>query len=476
MIGRQKEIEKVKQLLSSERPEFLAVTGRRRVGKTYLIDALLGKNFCFSMTAIQNGTTKTQLTNFNIKLSEYDGTSTHKVAENWQMAFQQLKIYLKTLDKSQKRVIFIDELPWAAIPKSGFIQMLAHFWNDYLSKESHFILVICGSATSWITQKIINDTGGLHNRVTENIHLYPFTLSETALFLKSKGLQFSANDIAKIYMSLGGIPFYLDNIKKGESFSAAIERLCFSTTGILYNEYNNLYQALFNNAEVHQNIVAALAMRQYGATHADILQQLGLKQPTGSYQRAIEELVISDFLTETTPFGKVKRGVVYRLTDEYSVFYHRFIKSNKKYVSGIWQQLAEEQTYKIWTGYAFETLCHKHIEPIKKALGISAVFTKIYSLNIAATTESEGLQIDLIIDRKDGCINLCEIKFHGSPFTITKDYYQKQLEKRQRFIDFTGTKKQVFLTFITNHGIAPNVYSAEILDAEIRLEQLFEGV
>ena len=295
MIGRQKEREKVEQLLSSERSEFLAVTGRRRVGKTYLIDALLGKNFCFSMTAIQNGTTKSQLTNFNIKLSEYDGTSTHKVAENWQMAFQQLKIYLKTLDKSQKRVIFIDELPWAAVPKSGFIQMLAHFWNDYLSKESHFILVICGSATSWITQKIINDTGGLHNRVTENIHLYPFTLSETALFLKSKGLQFSTNDIAKIYMSLGGIPFYLDNIKKGESFSAAIERLCFSTTGILYNEYNNLYQALFNNAEVHQNIVAALAMRQYGATHADILQQLGLKQPTGSYQRAIEELVISDF-------------------------------------------------------------------------------------------------------------------------------------------------------------------------------------
>ena len=357
--------------------------------------------------------------------------------------------------------------------KSSFVQFLAHFWNDYLSKETHFILVICGSATSWITKKIINDVGGLHNRVTENIHLYPFTLAETALFIKNKGLQFNIQDIARIYITLGGIPFYLENLRKGESFAAAIERLCFSPTGILHNEHNNLFQALFNNAAVHQQIVAALAMRQYGATHADILQQFGAQQPTGSYQRAMEELIISDFVVENAPFGKKKRGAVYRLMDEYSTFYHRFIKNNKKYTSGMWQQLAESQAYKIWSGYAFETLCHKHIEAIKKALGIAAVFTEIYSLNIPASTDAEGMQIDLIIDRKDGCINLCEIKFHSTQFTITKDYYQKLLEKRQRFIDFTGTKKQVFLTFITNHGVALNAYSSEILDAEVRLEELY---
>jgi uncharacterized protein len=472
MIGRKKEIEKVERLLNSSRSEFLAVTGRRRVGKTFLIDSLLQESYCFSMTGIQNGSLTAQLVNFAVKLSEYDGTLSPKPLSDWQTAFLQLKNYLKTLDKNRKHVLFIDELPWIATSKSGFVQMLAHFWNDYLSKEPHFILVVCGSATSWITKKIINDTGGLHNRVTENIHLYPFSLSETATFLKEKGLQFTLQEVAKIYMTLGGIPFYLENLRKGESFAAAIERLCFSPTGILHNEYDNLFKALFNNAEVHQQIVATLAAHPNGMSHADILQKMNMKQPSGSYQRAIEELIVSDFITENTPFGKKKRGVLYRITDEYSVFYHRFIKPNRKYTVGMWQQLAESQAYKIWSGYAFETLCHKHIDALKKALGISAVYTEIYSLNMAANDTAEGVQIDLLIDRKDGCINLCEIKFHSGVFTITKAYYEQLLEKRQRFIEHTNTKKQVFLTFITNHGLAANAYAKEIVDADVRLEQL----
>ena len=475
MIGRKKEIEKIDRLLTSERSEFLAITGRRRVGKTFLIDSLLRKYYCFSMTGIQNGSVTAQLVNFGVKLSEYNGTLEPQNLENWQMAFLHLKTYLKTLDRDKKQVIFIDELPWVATAKSGFIQMLAHFWNDYLSKEPHFILVICGSATSWITKKIINDTGGLHNRVTENIHLYPFTLAETAAFLKNKGLKFSLQEVAKIYMTLGGIPFYLENLRKGESFAVAIERLCFSPNGILHNEYDNLFKALFNNAEVHQQIVSTLANHHYGMSHAEILHQMAMKQPNGSYQRAMEELIISDFVIENTSFGKKKRGSMYRLIDEYSIFYHRFIKTNKKYTPGMWQQLAESQSYKIWAGYAFETFCHKHIDALKKALGISSVFTEIYSFSILGSSKAEGLQIDLLIDRKDGCINLCEIKFHSGLFTITKDYYQQLIEKRQRFINHTDTKKQVFLTFITNHGIAPNAYATEIVDAEIRLEQLLEG-
>jgi uncharacterized protein len=472
MIGRQKEIEKIKNLLTSERSEFLAVTGRRRVGKTFLIDKSLQEHYCFSMTGIQNGSLTAQLVNFAAKLSEYDGTLNPKALDNWLMAFLHLKAYLKTLDKDKKQVIFIDELPWAATPKSGFIQILAHLWNDYLSKETHFILVICGSATSWITKKIINDVGGLHNRITENIHLYAFTLAETSAFLKNKGLQFSNQEVAKIYMTLGGIPFYLENLRKGESFAIAIERLCFSPTGILHNEYNNLFQALFTNAEVHQQITGVLAAHPYGMSHSAILQAMGKEQSTGSYQRAIEELIVSDFIVENTSFGKKRRDAIYRLTDEYSIFYHRFIKPNRKYTQGMWQQLAESQSYKIWSDYAFETLCHKHIDSIKPALGITAVYTELYSFRVIGSQNTEGVQIDLIIDRKDGCINLCEIKFYKGVFTITKEYYQQLIEKRQRFIEQTGTKKQVFLTFITNHGIAANEYAEEIVDAEIRLEWL----
>ncbi len=472
MIGRKKEVEKIQELLNSNRSEFLAVTGRRRVGKTYLIDSVLKDYYCFSITGIQEGTLEMQLVNFSVKLSEYDKTNDYTKSDDWQQAFLMLKNYLKTLTKEKKHVVFIDELPWIATSKSGFIQILAHFWNDYLSKEPHFILVICGSATSWITQKIINDRGGLHNRVTENIHLYPFTIAETRQFLQAKGLSFSNQDIAKIYMSLGGIPFYLENIRKGESFAVAIERLCFAPTGILHNEYNNLFQALFNNAEMHQQIVSVLAGRHYGLSHSEILQQIGISQPSGSYQRAIDDLLISDFIIENIAWGKKKRGSFFRLTDEFSNFYHRFIKSNRKYTIGIWQQLSETQNYKIWAGYAFETLCHRHIETLKKVLGISAVYTEISSLNVPQTIDYQGFQVDLIIDRKDNCINLCEVKFHNAPYAITKEEYQSLIERRQRFITFTGTKKQVFWTFISNQGLAQNAYSREIIDVAIDLEQL----
>lgn len=471
MIGRKKEIARIESLLQSDSSEFLAITGRRRVGKTYLIDTILRDYYCFSLTGIQNANMKTQLVNFATKLAEYSGADL-KIPDNWQIAFLYLKNYLKTLDKNKKQVVFIDELPWIATTKSGFVQFLAHFWNDYLSKEKHFILVICGSATSWISQKIINDVGGLHNRVTENIHLYPFTITETRAFLEEKKLQFSLQDTSKLYMTLGGIPFYLENIRKGESFAQTIERLCFSPTGILYNEYDNLFKALFNNAELHQQIVGILATHHQGMSHQEILNKLDKKQADGSYQRAIEELLVSDFIIETTPFGKKKRGKTYRLIDEFSIFYHRFMKPNRKYTQGIWLQLAESQGFKIWSGLAFETLCHKHIDLIKKALGISSVYTEISGFQMAATPEAEGVQIDLLIDRKDNCINLCEIKFHHLPFSINKDYYQQLLTKKERFKQHSGTKKQVFLTFISNHGLLPNAYANEIVDVSLSLEDL----
>lgn len=473
MIGRKEEIKKINLLLASKKSEFLAVTGRRRVGKTFLIDTLLREYFCFSMTGIQNGTTQQQLLNFGVKLADYDQFASPEKPENWQRAFIQLRNYLKRLDSNRKQVIFIDELPWVATHRSSFIQMLAHLWNDYLSKESHFILVICGSATSWITRKIINDPGGLHNRVTELIHLFPFTIGETHAFLTEKGFRLSTSDVAQIYMTLGGIPFYLENIRKGESFPVAIERMCFSPQGLLKNEYHNLYQALFNQAEIHEAIVSALASSQHGNTHNEILKKTGL-QASGSYRRAIEELLVSDFIMENTSYGNKKKGSMYRLIDEYSIFYHRFIKQQKKYIPGIWQQLAESQSYKIWAGYAFESLCHKHIDAIKSALGIAAVYTEISSLQVPGSDDGDGFQIDLIIDRKDASINLCEIKFHNGPFTIDKAYYHQLLAKRQRFIDYTKTKKQVFLTLITNHGVTQNAYATELVDAEVRLEELIQ--
>jgi AAA+ ATPase superfamily predicted ATPase len=472
MVGRKQEVNKLKSALLADKSSFIAVTGRRRVGKTFLIDTILMEHYCFSLTGIQNGNKAAQLFNFSVKLSEYMQSEIPIQFDAWQKAFHQLRNYLKTLSKKKKQVIFIDELPWVSTAKSGFIQLLAHLWNDYLSKEKHFVLVICGSATSWISQKIINDKGGLHNRVSEIIHLKPFTLHETKQFLESQKLRFTDHQIAKIYMTLGGIPFYLEQIKKGESFSAAIERMCFSTSGILKNEYSNLYESLFSNAAVHLSIVQVLAKAPAGLSYIEIMQKL--KRPSsGSYTRAIEELLISDFLLQVSSFNKKKRGITYRLTDEYSIFYHRFIKDNQKYVPGIWMQLSGTQAYKSWSGYAFENFCYKHIKGIKKALGIEAVFTSISSLRVFKSEEQEDFQIDFIIDRMDDTINLCEIKFYDSIYTITKSVYNQLRYRKTLFQEYTSTKKQVFTTMITSHGIKENAYASDVVDFRLRLEDLF---
>ena len=473
MIGRKEQIRKMEDLLRSGKSEFLAVSGRRRVGKTYLVETVYQKYFCFSITGIQKGSMEEQLTNFKIKLSEYSKSPVLSSPRNWQEAFFYLKTYLKSLDKRSKKVIFIDELPWIHTPKSKFIQMLAHLWNDYLSKEKHFILVICGSATSWITNNIVNDKGGLHNRISEIIRLLPFNLYETKAFFKSRKIDLTDQEIVKIYMALGGIPYYLERIRKGENSTTALERLCFKDDGILKNEYNNLYKALFKNAETHETIVEALAKSRNGLTRHEILAKSKIKAG-GPYNRAMNDLLLSGFITERNMFGRKKRGSIYVLNDEYSVFYHRFIRKHKNYTRGMWSQISMSQPYKIWTGFAFEAICFKHIDQIKYALGISAVYTEISAMRVEGNESEKGFQIDLIIDRRDDVINLCEIKYYNASFTIDKSFARRLVERKQKFIEFTQTRKQVFNTIISNHGVSRNKYSLEVMDSEVNLEALMQ--
>jgi hypothetical protein len=473
MIGRGEQIKTFQLLLGSEKSEFVAVTGRRRVGKTYLIDTVCEKNICFRMTGIQDANLKEQLRNFATKLVEYSKVMLFDAPKDWQAALQLLKIYLQTLPKTKKQVIFIDELPWVNTPKSGFLKMLAHLWNDYLSKESHFVLVICGSATSWITKQVINNKGGFHNRISANVRLQPFSIDETKAFLESKKINFTDQELVRVFLTMGGIPYYLENIRKGESATQAIERMCFTETGILKNEYSNLYKALFTNAEHHEEIVKTLAISHGGLTREEIIKKSNILAG-GPYDRTMEDLILTGFVVEDNHFGNKKRGAIYRLQDEYSVFYHRFIKENSKNFDGQWSQLSATPTYKIWSGYAFENLCHKHIDKLKSVLGIAAVYTETSRLNAKATESEDGFQIDLIIDRNDNTINLCEIKYYAIPFKIDKKYYEELLMKKENFKSFTKTKKQVFLTLISNFGLLENEYSREIIDSTISLEDIIQ--
>jgi len=450
------------------------VVGRRRVGKTYFIDSVFEKNICFRLTGIQDGSMAEQLTNFAIKLAEHMGNPfVPAPPENWQQALHQLKAYLNSLDKKTKRVIFIDELPWVFTPRSGFLKMLAHFCNDYLSNEKHFVLVICGSATAWITNNIINDKGGLHNRVSHTLNIEPFDLAETKSFLQNKKIELPDQEITKLFMAMGGIPYYLKNIRKGETAATAIERMCFHPDGILNREYNNLYRALFYNYRDHENIIKALAKSQKGLTREELIKKSKVADG-GTFNRTMEDLILSNFVSEYTPFNKKKRGSLYRLADEYSIFYHRFIQANKNYSKGMWQQLASGQAYKIWTGYAFESLCFKHIDRIKEALGIAAVYTQISSYQKKGDKDQKGFQIDLVLKRNDNAIHLCEVKYYDGDFTVDAEYAKRLDERKRLFKSSTRTKAALFTRLIANNKLKDNEYALYAVDAHVTLKEIMD--
>ncbi len=470
-IGRKEEQAILKEALDSREAEMIAVIGRRRVGKTFLIKTVYQKEIVFDITGIQNGELQNQLQAFRDQLVEYSKNQlTIPKPGDWFEAFKLLKEYLQTLPKNKKPVIFFDELPWLATHKSKFLQAFGYFWNNW-AWQQNLVVVICGSAASWMIQKVVNNTGGLYNRITKRIYLQPFTLSETETYLKDKSLKFTRYQIIQLYMTLGGIPHYLKEVKRGKSAIQNINDICFSRNGLLRDEFLRLYPSLFPNADKHFKVIRALAEKRDGLTRQEIIKQTKLKDG-GGLTTVLDELTHSGFITPYRAFQK-KKGKIYRLTDEYSLFYLKFIENKELEGEDIWQHLSQTQAYKTWTGYAFENICLKHIPQIKKALGISGIYSLSSSFYRKGTASEKGVQIDLLIDRKDDVINLFEIKFYNKKFTINKTYAETLRRKMWRFEEITKTNKQLTWVFISTYGVQQNEYSLEMIHKSLTLGDLF---
>jgi hypothetical protein len=324
-------------------------------------------------------------------------------------------------------------------------------------------------------KNVVHDKGGLHNRITKRIYLKPFDLAETELFFQSKKLHFERYQILHLFMAMGGVPHYLDQIEAGKSAAQNIDAICFSENGLLWDEFPKLYASLFENSNVHVRIVRALAGKQKGLTRSEIVQSSRLPEG-GGVTTVIAELLHSGFISTYQPFGKKKKDTLYRLTDEFSLFYLQFMEDNRQEGAGIWQQLSKTQAYISWAGYAFENICLKHIPQIKKALGISGVYATASSFYKKGTGEEEGVQFDLLIDRKDHVINICEIKFYGAEITIDKAMALEYRNKMAAFKEASRTRKQLFLTMITTFGVKQNQYSLGLVDASLTMDDLFAGL
>ena len=479
--GRKEELRILERVLNSSDPEFIAVYGRWRVGKTWLVREFFGELICFEVTGIHNVTLQEQLTNFAQSLGKTLGMTVQPQSPTtWAEAFAQLEQLLESLQQkagSKKLVVFLDELPWLNSPRSRFLSALEHFWNSYGSRKSNLIFVVCGSAASWMLQNIVRARGGLHNRLTRQIRLLPFTLAETEEFLLKRGVILTRYHVIEIYMVMGGVPFYLMQAEPGLSAAQIIDAVCFSATGLLRTEYEKLYASLFEESELHLKIVALLTKKRTGVSRKEIAEATGITTG-GRLTRVLEELEESGFIDSRIPFGKKVHDALYRLVDEFTLFYFSWIKPLGKKIpdQGYWMLRQSASTYKVWSGFAFETLCIKHVRSLKTALGIAMVETSDAPWRYQAGKDSacpDGAQIDLLIDRRDATITICEIKFSQSEFTIDTSYAKELRRKIDVFRQVSKTRKNIFLTMITTYGVTDNAVRKELVANVLTLDALF---
>jgi AAA+ ATPase superfamily predicted ATPase len=444
------------------------VYGRRRVGKTFLIREVFGEKLVFDVAGLSKAGMQEQLINFNIALNKNNSGERFTVAKKWLEAFEQLITFVDRSPQKRK-VIFIDEISWMDTLRSGFISALEHFWNGWACARKDIVLIVCGSASSWIINKLINNHGGLHNRLTRIIHLKQFTLRECERYFHSRKMGLSRYQIAECYMTMGGIPFYLSKMEKGSSVAQNIDRIFFAENAELKFEFKNLYSSLFSNSADYLKVVAALSKKMKGLSRNEIAETTKITSG-GGLTEILQDLEYCGFIRSYPSFDKKKRDMLYQLVDPFTLFYYRFIEKNEYNDEHFWSNSLDTPLRHSWAGYAFEILALLHIKEIKEALGIAGI------QSLASSWRSEkitpGAQIDLIVNRKDGIINLMEIKFSNTKYAITKSFEENLKNKIIAFKTETKTRKAIHLLMLTTYGISKNKYS-EIVQKELTISDLF---
>lgn len=467
IIGRHREQEILQACCDSHRAEFVAVYGRRRIGKTYLVKQFFADCFDFYATGIYQVSRSLQLRHWQEQLQHYSGVKRPR-PKDWFEAFGQLREHLATLSHQPRIVIFIDELPWFDTPKSGFIRALDLFWNSWAADQANLKLITCGSATTWMTNKLLGDKGGLHNRVTRPLRLAPFTLAETEAYLQSLSIEWERPTILDAYMVMGGIPFYLSMLQPSMSLEQNINTLFFGEDATLATEYDFLFRSLFNEAALYRRVVEVIVSKVKGLTRSEIVAAVKATD-SGYLSEVLDNLIKCSFVRRYQSFGKRDRDAVYQVTDMYTLFYLRFVKGYAGMDTHAWSNV-KEGVRNAWAGYAFEQVCMLHADQIKRTLGIAGIATSICSWR--CQMPEGGGQIDMVIDRADRCVDLCEIKYSIGQYELTKDYVDTLRQRRELFRSVTGTSKSLRLTFITTAGLKPNKYTSAV-QSSITLDNLF---
>lgn len=469
IIARDAEKSLLDSLMAEEQAQFVAVYGRRRVGKTFLIREFFNEEFTFFNTAVSPRELKErqpellyriQLDEFakTLKLYGYNDSSPIK---DWFDAFDRLWFLIQQHPAEERLVLFFDEMPWLDTPRAGFMSALEHFWNRYASGRHKLLMIAAGSATTWMLDNLVNNNGGLYNRTTRDIHIHPFTLAETESYLQSRGVLMDRYDIVQSYMIVGGIPYYLSLFEKGKSLAQNIDTMFFSRGNKMEKEYSRLFQSMFSDNDKYKKIVEYIAKYRYGILRPQICKDLNITDGggMGDILLSLEEC---DIITSFYNFGESKRNKYYKLTDSFCLFYLNFAEKHPTNNKTFWQDNQNLPKLSPWRGQAFEDVCFTHQEQIKRALGIQGVHCEIYPWKYVSEGNIPGAQIDMLIDRADRVMNICEMKFLQGEFSIDNDYDEDLRNKIVAITEKTKRKKNPQMTLITTYGLKNGIYSGRI--------------
>lgn len=476
MVGRKREIKELNRLYDHNQAELAAIYGRRRVGKTYLVDETFAGRITFRHAGLSpadenaRGLLKLQLEHFYNSLVLHGMEETEK-PKSWMEAFLLLEKFLQKIDDGARQLVFLDELPWLDTARSGFIRAFEGFWNTWGCHRKNLMVIVCGNANSWIQDKLINNHGGLYNCVTYEMKLSPFTLSECEEFYESSHVRLSRYDIVQSYMIFGGIPYYMGYVNGELSLAQNIDHLFFARNAALRDEYDRLFASVFVNPGALKSIVQLLYTRNAGFTRREITEKLGITDG-GRLSCNLNALIASDFIVKYVPFGLNKREEHYKLIDPFCIFYLHFINGQRRVNEKFWQQNVTSAPVTIWRGFAFENVCFNHVHQIKRALGISGVISA-HSAWSKKSGDEAGTQIDLLISRNDNVINMCEMKYYGGKFSVDKNYYAVILRRQEILAEEVSRKAAIRSTLITTFGLLHNEYSGVFTNV-ITLDDLFE--
>lgn len=473
LIARDRECEELTRCIESDKSEFVIICGRRRIGKTYLVDKFFNRKFDFKFVGGHNLRTREQLRNFSKALKKYSKKKWPEFSD-WFEAFDALEEYLESLPEDRKKVVFIDEMPWIDTKRSNFVKALENFWNGWANGQYNVVLVATGSATSWMVDKLLKNRGGLHNRITRRLYLSPFTLKETEAYLKQRRTTWDRYEMLQSYMVTGGVPYYLDLLEPRESLAKNIDRLCYEEDGALQKEFDELYHAVFPSADTYISVVRLLANHKSGLTRKEI--ESGVGKSGTNLTRIIKNLEKCNFIGKRAQFGNKKRETIYRLIDFYTLFYFKFIEGNLSLDKSWWTHHLESSGVEAWKGLTFEIICMEHHQQIKNALGISGMATSVSTWRSYPDSKNNlpGAQIDMIIERADRMIHLCEMNFSHKAYNISADY-EKRLRERMWLFDVkTKNKIPLVHTFVTTFGLGEGKHHS-IVHSEVTMDDLFNS-